>query len=130
VPDTPSAYNAARTPGGFFNGGIRVSLRALTHLVLHLLVPAAIAKTWFGDNFRRAWLIMVAAMFIDVDHLLADPVYDPDRCSIGFHPLHQYPLIAVYALAAWWPKTRLLGIGLLVHLALDGIDCLWMHYEA
>jgi hypothetical protein len=129
VPDTPSAYYAARTPGGFFMGAWRMSVRALLHLVLHLLVPAAIARTWYAEMFRKAWLIMLGAMLIDVDHFLADPIYDPGRCSIGFHPLHQYPLIAVYVLAAAWPRTRLAGIGLLVHLALDGIDCLWMSYE-
>jgi hypothetical protein len=106
-----------------------VTLRAVVHLLLHLLVPAVIARTWYAEKFVKAWLIMLAAMLIDVDHLLADPIYDPGRCSIGFHPLHQYPLIAVYVLAAIWPKTRLLGIGLIVHLVLDGVDCLWMSHE-
>ncbi len=31
---------------------------------------------------------MLATMAIDLDHLLADPVFDPDRFCIGFHPLH------------------------------------------
>lgn len=106
-----------------------MGFRALIHLLLHLLVPAAIARTWYAASFGKAWLIMMAAMLIDIDHLVADPIYDPGRCSVGFHPLHQYPLIAVYALLALWPKTRLIGIGLLVHLALDGVDCLWMSYE-
>ena len=37
-------------------------------------------------------------MLVDLDHLLADPIYDPERCSIGFHPLHSIPAIVVYAL--------------------------------
>ncbi len=72
---------------------------------------------------------MVATMIVDVDHLLADPVYDPGRCSIGFHPLHQYPAIAAYTVVAFWPRLRLLGLGLIIHMALDGVDCVWMQYE-
>lgn len=98
-------------------------------MLLHFLVPAAVAKLGFPKSFMKAWLIMLAAMLIDLDHLVADPIYDPGRCSIGFHPLHQYPLVAAYALLAAWPKTRVLGIGLLIHILLDGIDCWWMHYE-
>ena len=69
---------------------------------------------------------MVATMIVDLDHLLADPIYDPERCSIGFHPLHTTPAIAVYVLLAAWPKTRLVGVGLLIHMALDLGDCAWM----
>ena len=98
-------------------------------MVPHFLVPAAVARLAYPKTFWRAWLIMMAAMLIDLDHLVADPVYDPGRCSIGFHPLHQYPVIPVYVLLALWPKTRLLGLGLLIHIFLDGIDCWWMFYE-
>lgn len=66
---------------------------------------------------------MLAAMVVDVDHLLADPIYDPNRCGIGFHPLHTTPAIAGYALLAVLPATRLIGVGLLVHMALDLSDC-------
>lgn len=105
-------------------------LRPLLHLLLHVALPAAAAGVVWRKRFLSAWLIMLAALLIDIDHLLADPVYDPGRCSLGFHPLHQYPLIAVYALAAFWPRTRLFGVGLLLHIFLDGVDCLWMHYES
>ena len=60
--------------------------------------------------------------------MLADPVYAPGRCSIGFHPLHTAPAIAVYTALLLPRRTRLFGIGLLVHIALDAIDCVWMHY--
>ena len=98
-------------------------------MLLHAAVPGAIARVFFEKNFVRAWLIMLATMLVDVDHLLADPVYDPGRCSIGFHPLHQYPVMLVYALLAILPKTRLIGLGLVVHMLLDGVDCVWMQYE-
>ena len=105
-------------------------LRAAVHMLLHFAVPGAIAKTFFGKSFVRAWLIMLATMLVDLDHLLADPVYDPGRCSIGFHPLHQYPIMLLYGLLALWPKTRLVGVGLVVHMLLDGLDCVWMQYES
>jgi len=98
-------------------------------MLLHLAAPAAVAGIAYRKHFLKAFLIMLATMLVDLDHLLADPVYDPGRCSIGFHPLHEYPLLAIYALAAYWPRTRLIGIGLLIHMLLDGADCLWMKNE-
>ena len=62
-------------------------------------------------------------MLVDLDHLLATPIYSPARCSIGFHPLHQLWLIAVYVALCFVPKTRLVGLGLSIHMALDAIDC-------
>ena len=69
---------------------------------------------------------MVATMAVDLDHLLATPVFDPNRCSIGFHPLHTWPAMAVFLVLAVLPKTRLVGLGLAIHMVLDGLDCLWM----
>jgi hypothetical protein len=97
------------------------------HLILHVLVPGVVAYVAFGDRWPRAWAIMVATMIVDVDHVLADPVYDPGRCSIGFHPLHSFPAIAAYVLAAVLPKTRLVGVGLSLHMLLDQLDCMAMH---
>ena len=104
--------------------------RSQLHLALHFLVPAAIAAVFFRNKFLQAWITMTATMLVDVDHLLAKPVYDPLRCSIGFHPLHQYPAIAGYAVLLIWPKMRLIAIGLLTHMMLDGLDCVWMQYES
>lgn len=97
---------------------------ALLHIVLHFAVPAAVARLAFRTWWLKAWLIMAATIAVDVDHLLADPIYQPDRCSIGFHPLHTWPAMVVYGVLALVPRVRVIGIGLLVHLVLDGIDCL------
>ncbi len=78
-------------------------------------------------DVRRPWWIMLATMAVDLDHLLADPWLDPDRCSIGFHPLHTAPAIAVYAMLCLWPRSRWWGVGLLIHMALDWLDCFLMH---
>lgn len=112
------------------------------HIVLHFLVPLGVALLFY----RKFWLpttgILVATMLVDLDHLLADPIYDPARCSIGFHPLHTTPAIIVYGLMFLIPlllksskvslsyqSTRgiihLVGLGLLIHMLLDGGDCLF-----
>jgi hypothetical protein len=100
--------------------------RATFHLVLHVFIPGVVAKLGFPDRWKRAWVVMLLTMVVDVDHLFAVPRYDPNRCSLGFHPLHTAPAIAVYVLLALWPKTRLVGLGLVIHMALDSADCLWI----
>ncbi|MEJ6982462.1 DUF6122 family protein [Pedobacter sp. P351] len=95
------------------------------HILLHFVVPAVVAFLFYRNNYLRAWLIMIATMAVDVDHLLAVPIYDPNRCSIGFHPLHSYPAIALYFIMLFFPKVRLVGIGLIIHMALDYIDCFY-----
>ena len=62
-------------------------------------------------------------MLVDLDHLIANPVFMADRCSIGFHPLHSYYAIAVYLLLLLPKKTRIVAIGLLLHMATDFLDC-------
>lgn len=104
-----------------------MSAAAVLHLVLHALVPLAVARLGFGADWKRAWALMLLGWVIDVDHLLADPIYSPDeRCSLGFHPLHTVPAIGAYAALLVPPRTRLVAIGLLIHIALDGVDCLRM----
>ncbi|MBJ6120089.1 hypothetical protein JAO76_17925 [Pontibacter sp. BT310] len=94
------------------------------HLFLHLSVPVAVAWLFFRPYFKRAALIMFAAILIDLDHLLADPIVDPDRCSVGFHILHSYYIIPFYLLLCFFPKTRLIGLGLVIHIVLDWLECL------
>lgn len=81
---------------------------------------------------------MLLTMLVDLDHLLATPIFDPDRCSIGFHPLHSYWAIGVYALLCvlpyrclglpWW--LRAVGIGLLFHMFTDFQDYYLWRYIA
>ena len=67
---------------------------------------------------------MLTTMLIDLDHLLADPIFDPDRCSVGFHPLHSWPVVGAYVIALFVPRFRLAAVGLVIHIGLDGLDCL------
>lgn len=103
-----------------------LDVRSLLHLALHIAVPGTVAAIWYRDQWRRAWLWLLAGWVIDLDHLLADPIYAPGRCSIGFHPLHTTPAIFVYGLLLLGRRTRLLGLGLLIHIGLDSLDCMLM----
>ena len=99
-------------------------LLPLLHLVLHIVIPGITARLAFREQWLNAWLIMVLTMLVDLDHLLASPVYDPGRCGINFHPLHSYPAIGAYFLLLLVPKLRIIGVGLLIHMGLDFIDCI------
>ena len=101
-------------------------IRPSVHLLLHFIVPGIAAGLSFRERWKSAWIIMALTIGVDLDHLIANPIYDPNRCSIGFHPLHTYPAVAVYLVLTAITKTRLIGLGLLIHMALDGIDCIWL----
>ena len=100
--------------------------RVTLHLILHFLVPMLVARVAYKNNFYQAWLIMSLMIIVDLDHLLATPVFDPLRCSIGFHPLHSYVAIGIYVVLLVITRTQIYAAGLLIHMALDGIDCFVM----
>lgn len=101
----------------------------ILHVLLHFLVPGVIARLAFPKRWGLSWLIMSLTMFVDLDHILATPLYDPHRCSIGFHPLHSAPAVGIYTATLFVPKLRLIAIGLLVHMGLDLSDCIWMKWS-
>lgn len=88
-------------------------------------MPFIVAYVFAKADRVKMFLVMMATMLVDIDHLLATPVYDPNRCSIGFHPLHEPILFVIYVLLAVFGKAiyRWIGVGLLIHMALDSIDC-------
>lgn len=121
----------------------------MTHIVLHFAVPLVVVLVFYRPRWRNAFFVLIGTMLIDLDHLLADPIYDLERCSIGFHPGHTWPAIFFYALvfgwSLWQKQSRrsdgsddreagrwggkiywlhLISLGLLIHMALDGLDCL------
>ena len=95
----------------------------MLHISLHLVVPLAVVGLFFKKDWKIAYFIMLSTMLVDLDHLLANPIYDPNRCSIGFHPLHQPWFIAFYFILSFYPKTRFIGVGLVIHMVLDAVDC-------
>ena len=113
----------------------------MIHIALHFIIPLLIALVFYRNRWRSTTMIMFATMLVDVDHLLAVPIYDPNRCSIAFHPLHTWPAIVIYVglfivplmmssrkegerLQIAMRMSHLIGLGLLIHMILDGLDCL------
>ncbi len=101
-------------------------MQHIIHYSLHLLLPLLIAFVIDKRSWRRIYLVLLATMLVDLDHLLASPLFDPCRCSIGFHPLHSYIAIGFYALLLIPRQTRIIAIGLLLHMLADYIDCLFI----
>jgi hypothetical protein len=95
----------------------------MLHILLHAAVPLVVAITCFRQQWQTAFLLLLAGMIIDVDHLLAEPIYAAQRCSIGFHPLHGLVPAGLYLALLAHERTRLFGLGLCIHLALDAFDC-------
>ena len=101
-------------------------LQAIIHYFLHFGLPVIVSYRFFRPRWKKATLIMWLTMLVDLDHLLARPVFDSCRCSIHFHPLHSWPAIALYVLFFLIPKWRIPATGLLLHMATDQLDC-WMN---
>ena len=100
--------------------------RTIIHMTVHFLLPFMIAKTAWKENWLFPFIIMALTIAVDFDHLLADPICDPNRCGLGFHPLHSWLAIVVYLVAIFSSRLRIVVLGLLIHMGLDGIDCLWI----
>ncbi len=95
----------------------------ILHYSLHFLFPGLIAWVFYKTFWKKVWLMLVATMLVDLDHLLVRPIFDPNRCGVGFHLFHSEWAIALYVILLLFPKTRILGIGLLLHMATDLLDC-------
>ncbi len=71
----------------------------MLHIALHFIIPLTVAVLFWRKLWRESYLWMLTGLVIDADHLLADPVYDASRCSIGFHPLHSSAAMIFFAVA-------------------------------
>ncbi|MEL0643508.1 DUF6122 family protein [Olleya sp. Ti.3.14] len=98
----------------------------IIHYGIHFIVPVIVALLFFKKQWKYALGIMLLGMLIDLDHLLATPIFLPNRCSINFHPLHSYYAIIVYIALIIPKKTRLIGLGLVIHIIADFTDCMMM----
>ena len=98
------------------------------HYSLHLLLPLLISFLFFRENWKKAYLIMLSTMLVDLDHLLANPIYQADRCSINFHPMHTFYAMSIYVIIIFFRKPfNIIGAGLVLHMITDLIDCLIMY---
>ena len=100
-----------------------MSLKFIVHYGFHFLLPIVISLCFYKKNWIQVYFIFIGTMLVDVDHLLANPIFDTNRCSINFHPLHSYYAIGVYTIMLIPKKTRILGIALLLHMFTDYLDC-------
>ena len=102
--------------------------QAIIHYSFHFLVPGLLSFVLFKKIWKSAWLVMITTMLVDLDHLFANPIFDPERCSIGFHFLHTSYAIGIYILLLFIPNKciKIIGVGLLFHMFTDYIDCLLM----
>jgi hypothetical protein len=100
--------------------------RHIIHYACHLLMPFVFGKLFWKNDWWKAGVIMAGTIAMDLDHLLASPIFDPNRCSLGFHPLHTLWAGVAYAgllaVPSW--KVRAVALGCLWHLATDATDCL------
>lgn len=99
--------------------------RNILHYGFHFLVPILFGYLFWRKNWKLAALLMIATMAIDLDHLLADPIFDPERCGIGFHPLHTIWAAVAYVILFLMPswKLKAIAVGCLFHLFTDSVDC-------
>ena len=93
---------------------------------IHFLLPLVVALVFFKSHWKKAYLIMLCGILIDLDHLAANPIFQQNRCSINFHFLHTYIAIAIYLVLPFFKPTRIIGIGLVIHIIADSVDCLLM----
>ena len=97
----------------------------IIHYSFHFLVPFLFAKLFWKKHWFKAALIMLSTILIDLDHLISEPIFDPERCSIGLHPLHTIWAgifyLSMLIIPSW--KWRAFSIGCLWHLFTDYIDC-------
>lgn len=104
-------------------------VRFIAHYGIHFIAPIFIAYYFYKENRFWICILLLLGIIIDLDHVLADPMFDPNRCSINFHPLHSYLAIAVYLILFIFKKTRVIGLALLLHILADTVDCLFIRSE-
>jgi len=102
-------------------------LRPIIHYGCHFLIPVVLALLFYPNQWKKAYLCFLGAMLIDLDHLFAQPIFDPNRCSVQFHFLHSIPAILSYFVLLIPKKTRIIAVALLWHIFTDIIDCWMMH---
>ena len=84
-------------------------MQTLIHYFFHFGMPLVVAYVFFRNDYKRVYLILLATMLVDLDHLLATPIFSPNRCSINFHPLHSYYAMAVYVAMLVPPKPYIVS---------------------
>ncbi len=105
-------------------------MQTFIHYFLHFGFPLFIAYGFFKKDWKKVYLILIATMLVDLDHLVVNPIFQADRCSIHFHPMHTFYAMSGYAILLFFRKPfNIIGLGLLFHMLTDLIDCLMTYYK-
>ena len=91
------------------------------HIPFHFILPYIIFR-FRGD--RIEFVLLEVANGIDLDHLFAEVVFDPMRCSLTTHLLHSWEAAVFYLILCFVARVRALGYGALLHLLVDAPNCL------
>lgn len=103
-------------------------MQTFIHYFLHFGFPFVVAYGFFRKDWKQVYWILIATMLVDLDHLIANPIFQSNRCSISFHPLHTYYAMGVYVVLLFFRRpTNIIGVGLLFHMLTDFLDCLIMY---
>ncbi|MFZ3565047.1 DUF6122 family protein [Tenacibaculum finnmarkense] len=107
-----------------------IKTQTVVHYFLHFGFPFFIGYFFFRKEWKKVVLILISTMLVDLDHLFATPIFQENRCSFGFHILHTYYAMALYVVLLFFKKPyNFIGLGLLLHMLTDLIDCLFMFYQ-
>lgn len=105
-------------------------MQTFLHYFLHFGFIGVIAFVFFRDDWKKVYLIILATMLVDLDHLIADPIFQSNRISVGYHFLHTHYAIIVYIGMLFLPRPyNIIGVGLVFHMVTDFIDGLFMFAE-
>lgn len=103
-------------------------METLIHYFFHLAFPLFLSWIFFKKEWKKVYVILLSTMLVDIDHLFATPIFQANRCSIQFHPLHSYYAVVAYIILLFFKKPlNIIGFGLLLHIATDLLDCLLMY---
>jgi len=61
--------------------------RTIAYMFLHFLVSFMLVKTELNKNWLFPFINMLLTIAFDFDHILADPIFGPKCCGLGFHYL-------------------------------------------
>ena len=85
----------------------------------------------WSDGGGPSWL-WSETMVVDIDICWPTPFTTPIAVASAFTRSIPTPAIAAYLLLLVIPRTdwlRLIALGLVIHMLLDGVDCLWIRLE-
>lgn len=100
-------------------------MQPILHYLLHFGLPLFIAWLFFKKDWKIVFLILIATMLVDLDHIFADPIFQANRCSIHYHPLHSYYVMPFYVALLFLKKPyNIIGLGLVLHMLTDLTDCM------